>query len=114
MGPDSYTALHRAAQASNIAALKLIKEHVELRHASRPVPYNALCRGYTVLDYALFALDDPWLLKFRRNDASENDPHVDFDEHTVRRAQSLGYDFFRLLREEGALHSRELDGCCIR
>ncbi|KAK5766385.1 hypothetical protein LTS12_003302 [Elasticomyces elasticus] len=104
-GPDGYTPLHRAAEASNVPALRLLQRHIKNEFPDRPVPYNLLCRNYTVLDYAYLSTENSYLDRF---EAGSNQAAV--TEHTKRMHQDLVYEFFKALREDGALHRQELKG----
>jgi hypothetical protein len=123
--PDtSLGALHVAAYDGSFTALDLLKEHVCRMHPTKPMPYNVLQQSYTVLDLLLLSTYNIRAIQRRMKilaDASDSESQETEPIHSgeaVEREQGPEAEFYqrqiciyyKMLREDGALHSDELQG----
>ncbi|EEU45289.1 uncharacterized protein NECHADRAFT_80834 [Fusarium vanettenii 77-13-4] len=97
------TVLHVASYWSNKTALQMIKDHVQRNCPGKPVPWNLIEGGNTVLDFASLGVREKTLpaLGPEGNKAAS------------RSTRKAALECYRFLRQNGALHNWELQGTMI-
>ncbi|UPL01367.1 hypothetical protein LCI18_012301 [Fusarium solani-melongenae] len=97
------TVLHIAAYWSNKTALHMIKDHVQRNYPGKPVPWNLIEGGNTVLDFASLGVREKTL------------PALGPEGNKVatRSTKKAALECYKFLRENGALQNWELQGTMV-
>ncbi|KAJ4218838.1 hypothetical protein NW759_007989 [Fusarium solani] len=97
------TVLHVAAYWSNKTALQMIKDHVQRNCPGKPVPWNLIEEGNTVLDSASLGVREKALPALS----------PEGNKLATRSTKKAALECYKFLRENGALHNWELQGTMV-
>ncbi|CVL11284.1 related to death-associated protein kinase 1 [Fusarium proliferatum] len=97
------SSLHVAAYWSNRTALQMIKGHAQRRFPNQKIPWNTSASGNTVLDHALLSIKEKSLPA----------PNSTVNKVATRSTREAALSCYVFLRENGALHTWELEGSLV-
>lgn len=116
-------ALHRAAAGTNLEVLQLMREHIELKHRGKTLPYNhthlrneipAGAVLLTPLDCCRFGMTYPDFDKTALSSRGEGEGIFEVNAFEQQEKQNRRKRIYGYLRDQGAVHGWELDGYFVR